>query len=90
MIGASSLVMKPIDTTCTPYFSAGTIFWQGEEPKIHCHGTYGRGDSVKAGCLREGTESFLVLEAVVTEILDVAASRELDPVSGMVLLKLSS
>ena len=69
------------------FVAVGTIFWLGDEPKIHCHGTSGRGDSVKAGCLREGAETFLVLEAVVTEILDVEAVRELDPVSGMVLLK---
>ena len=25
MTGASSLVMKPIEITCMPYFSAGTI-----------------------------------------------------------------
>ena len=67
----------------------GTIFWQGDQPKVHFHGAYGKHDSVKAGCLREGSEAFLVLEAVITEILDVEAVRELDPDSGMVLLKLS-
>ena len=67
----------------------GTIFWQGDQPKVHVHGAYGKHDSVKAGCLREGSEAFLVLEAVITEILDVEAVRELDPDSGMVLLKLS-
>jgi predicted DNA-binding protein with PD1-like motif len=66
----------------------GTIFWQRDEPKVHFHGAYGKHDSVKAGCLREGSEAFLVLEAVITEILDVDAVRELDPASGMVLLKL--
>lgn len=66
----------------------GTIFWQGDQPRVHLHGAYGKKDSVKAGCLREGSETFLVLEAVVTEILDVCARRELDPASGMVLLAL--
>jgi predicted DNA-binding protein with PD1-like motif len=66
----------------------GTIFWQGDQPKVHFHGAYGKHDSVKAGCMREGNEAFLVLEAVVTEILDVDAVRELDPASGMVLLRL--
>ena len=28
--GASSLVMKPIDTTWRPYFSAGRIFWPSD------------------------------------------------------------
>jgi predicted DNA-binding protein with PD1-like motif len=66
----------------------GTIFWQGEEPRIHCHAAFGKKDMVKVGCLRENSETFLVLEAVITEIEGVTASRELDPASGMVLLKL--
>lgn len=66
----------------------GTIFWHGDDPKVHFHGSYAKGDSVKSGCLREGSETFLVLEAVITEILDINAVRELDPDSGMVLLKM--
>jgi len=66
----------------------GTIFWQGDEPKIHFHGAYAKFDSVKAGCMRLEAETFLVLEAIIIEIKGVNAARELDPVSGMVLLKL--
>jgi predicted DNA-binding protein with PD1-like motif len=66
----------------------GTIFWHGEEPKIHFHGVFGKKDMVKAGCLREKSETFLVLEAVITEIKGISATREPDPVSGMTLLKL--
>lgn len=67
----------------------GTIFWDNEQPKIHFHGAYGKRDSVKVGCLREGSEAFLVLEVVITEILDVSVIRELDPSSGMVLMKMN-
>jgi uncharacterized protein len=66
----------------------GTIFWQNDEPKIHFHGAFGKKDMVKVGCLREQSETFLVLEAVLIEIEGITATRELDPVSGMVLLKL--
>ncbi|MBZ0156365.1 MAG: DUF296 domain-containing protein [Alphaproteobacteria bacterium] len=66
----------------------GTIFWQGDEPKLHLHGAYAKRDSVKVGCMREKAETFLVLEAIIMEIKGVNAVRELDPVSGMVLLKL--
>ena len=66
----------------------GTIFWQGDEPKVHFHGAFGKKEMVKVGCLREDSETFLVLEAVIMEIEGVTARRELDPVSGMVLLKL--
>jgi predicted DNA-binding protein with PD1-like motif len=65
----------------------GTIFWQDSEPKIHFHGAYGKRDSVKVGCLREMSETFLVLEAVILEIQGVNAVREVDPVSGLALLK---
>ncbi|MBT0666123.1 DUF296 domain-containing protein [Geobacter pelophilus] len=68
----------------------GTIFWYEDQPKLHFHGSYAKGDSVKGGCLREDSETFLVLEVVITEILDVNAVRELDPDSGMVLLTLRS
>lgn len=66
----------------------GTIFWQGGEPKMHFHGAYGKRDAVKLGCLREKSETFLVLEAIIMEIKGVNAIRELDPVSNMALLKL--
>ena len=66
----------------------GTIFWQGEEPKLHFHGAYAKRDNVKAGCMRENAQTFLVLEAIIIEIKGVNAMRELDPISGMALLKL--
>jgi len=66
----------------------GTIFWQDDEPKVHFHGAFGKKDMVKVGCLRADSETFLVLEAVITEIEGVTARRELDPISNMVLLKL--
>jgi uncharacterized protein len=66
----------------------GTIFWQGEEPKIHFHGAYGKGDSVKMGCLREAAKTFLIMEAVIMEIKGVHAVRDLDSLSRMVLMKL--
>ena len=68
----------------------GTIFWHGDQPKVHFHGAYAKHDSVRAGCLRRDSEAFLVLEVVITEILGVEATRELDPESGMVLLRLES
>lgn len=66
----------------------GTVFWDKEQPKVHFHGAYGKHDSVKVGCLREASQSFLVLEVVLTELLDVSIVRELDPASGMVLMKM--
>jgi predicted DNA-binding protein with PD1-like motif len=66
----------------------GTIFWHQEEPKIHFHGAFGKKDMVKIGCLREKSETFLVLEAIIMELDGVKAEREIDPAVGMPLLKL--
>ena len=66
----------------------GTIFWEGEEPKIHFHGAFGKKDKTRVGCLRERAKTFLVLEAVITEIDGVRGTREIDPSIGMAILKL--
>lgn len=66
----------------------GTIFWEGEEPKVHFHGAFGKKDSVKVGCVREKSATFLVLEAVIIEITGVDAVREVDASTGLSLLKL--
>jgi len=66
----------------------GTIFRHGDQPKVHFHGAFGKKDAVRVGCLREASEAFLVLEAVVQEIVGVTARREMDHESGMVLLKI--
>lgn len=66
----------------------GTIFWHGDEPRIHFHGAYGKLESVKVGCLREKSETYFVLEAIIIEIKGVNATREIDPASNMMLLKL--
>jgi len=66
----------------------GTIFWQDEEPKIHFHGAFGKKDMVKLGCLREISETFLVIEAVIIEIEGIDARREFDQASGLTLLRL--
>lgn len=66
----------------------GTIFYQGDDPKVHFHGAFGKKDMVKVGCLREKSETFLVLEAVIIELEGINAVREFDPVSGLTLLKL--
>lgn len=67
----------------------GTIFWLGDTPKVHFHGAYAKRDTVRGGCLREASETFLVLEAVIQELVGIDAERVVDPGSGMALLQLS-
>ncbi len=66
----------------------GTIFYQDNEPKVHLHAAFGKGDSVKVGCLRENSRTFLVLEAVIIELGGINAIRAFDPASGVNILKL--
>lgn len=66
----------------------GTAFWYGNEPRVHIHGTYGKFDIVRTGCLRDEAKTFLVMEAVIIEIKGVKAVRDLDPVVDMALLRL--
>ena len=66
----------------------GTIFYQGNEPKVHFHGAFGKKDMVKVGCLRENSSTFLVLEAVIIELSGINAVRDVDPALGLAVLKL--
>lgn len=68
--------------------AVGTIFYEDDIPKVHMHGAFGKGDGVKVGCLRADSETFLVLEAIIMELADIYAVRELDPRAGLSLLKL--
>jgi predicted DNA-binding protein with PD1-like motif len=66
----------------------GTIFYQGNEPKVHFHGAFGKKDMVKVGCLRENSATFLILEAVIIELSGINAVRDVDPALGLAVLKL--
>jgi predicted DNA-binding protein with PD1-like motif len=66
----------------------GTIFYEGDNPKIHLHGAFGKGDKISLGCLRQESETFIILEAVIMEIKGIDAKRVIDPEVGLPLLKL--
>ncbi len=67
--------------------ATGTVFYEGDDPKVHLHGAFGKRDTVRTGCLRGESETFLILEAVIMEIRGVTAKRELDPSVGLAMLK---
>lgn len=66
----------------------GTLFWKDGEPVIHIHSAVGRGKETFVGCLRKDSSVFLVVEAVITEILGVAARKIEDKKTGLVILDL--
>jgi predicted DNA-binding protein with PD1-like motif len=55
-------------------------------PVLHIHAALGRGGRTLTGCLRMGVKTWLVGEAVITEILNASAVRAWDESSGFVLL----
>ena len=65
----------------------GTVFLAGKEPRIHIHLALGRGKAAYVGCLRTGSEAYLVLEGVIIE-MEAKVVREYDKKSGFNLIKI--
>jgi predicted DNA-binding protein with PD1-like motif len=66
----------------------GTIFTNKAGPQIHIHTSMGKKDSVMTGCVRKDSKVFLVIEAVVFELKGVKATKDIDPKTGLNLLKI--
>ena len=65
----------------------GTLFWKGDEPILHLHGAIGRGKETSIGCIRKDSSVYLVIEAVITEILGIEAHKALNEKTGVVMLE---
>ena len=68
-------------------FGIGTIFTNKKGPQIHIHGSLGKKKKVFTGCVRKDSRVFLVIEAVVFELKGVKASKDIDPATGLNLLR---
>jgi len=66
----------------------GTIFVNKSGPQIHVHASMGKKNRVLTGCVRKNSKVFLVIEAIVFEIKGVKATKEVDPDTGLNLLKI--
>jgi hypothetical protein len=66
----------------------GTIFTNSKGPQIHIHASMGKKNKVLTGCVRGQSKVFLVVEAIVIEIKGVKASKDIDPKTGLNLLKI--
>jgi predicted DNA-binding protein with PD1-like motif len=67
----------------------GTIFTNARGPQIHIHASMGKKNKTLTGCVRGNSKVFLVIEAVVLELIGVRASKDIDPDTGLNLLKIS-
>ena len=54
---------------------AGTIFWDGAEPRIHLHAALGHHGDTLTACVRRGTKVYLVLEVFIVETEGIDATR---------------
>jgi len=66
----------------------GTIFTNAKGPQIHIHASMGKKRKVLTGCVRGGSKVFLVIEAVILELKGVKASKDIDPKTGLNLLRI--
>ena len=64
----------------------GTIFWQDDEPKLHLHCAIGHKDDANVICIRQDTEVFIVIEAILQEYVETTAERKIDEEIKMPLL----
>jgi predicted DNA-binding protein with PD1-like motif len=66
----------------------GTLFRKGDEPVIHLHGALGRGKETFTGCIRKDSVVYLVVEAVIAEIVGIDARKVVDEKTGIAMLEL--
>ena len=66
----------------------GSIFTNKLGPQIHIHTAMGKKLKTLTGCVRKRSKVFLVIEAVVFELKGVKATKEIDPKTGLNLLKI--
>ena len=66
----------------------GTVFVNAQGPQIHIHAAMGKKLKTLIGCVREKTNVFLVIEAVIFELKGVKASKQIDPKTGLNLLRI--
>src|SRR3990172_917165 len=99
-IQRGKLVAGPRDATLPPdpvwreftdpfeIVGMGSIAAGDGPPSIHLHSSLGRGKEVLTGCIRKEGEAFIVVEAMILEVLGVRATRSPDERSGLELLTL--
>jgi len=65
----------------------GTIFKGQKGPEVHIHGALGKGKKGLVGCVRRDSSVFLLIEAVIFELKGIKARKDLDPKTGLKLLR---
>ncbi|MBU4252817.1 MAG: DUF296 domain-containing protein [Candidatus Omnitrophica bacterium] len=66
----------------------GTLFTNAKGPQIHIHATMGKKNKALTGCVRGNSKVFLVIEAVLLELKGIKAQKDIDPATGLNLLRI--
>ena len=66
----------------------GTVFTNSQGPQIHIHSAMGKKQKTLIGCVRKDSKVFLVIEAVIFELKGIKATKDIDPRTGLNLLKI--
>jgi len=66
----------------------GSIFTNKSGPQIHIHTSMGKKLKTLTGCVRKKSKVFLVVEAVVFELKGIKATKDIDPKTGLNLLRI--
>ncbi len=63
----------------------GTIIWDEAEPVPHIHSLFSYNDKAFIGCIRKEMNVFIIIEAVVYEILGIKVQRKYNDKNGIKL-----
>ena len=81
-------VWRPVDEA-REVVGLGSVFWEGNEPRIHLHGALGHHGETLCVCIRKNTEVYLILEVYLVEISGITAHRPWYPAGGFNRLEFS-
>jgi len=95
MVTGPKEAVIPPDPTWSDFSDAreilgfGTLFWKDDEPMIHLHAAVGRGNETLTGCIRKNSSVYLVVEAVITELLGINARKTMNEKAGLAMLEIT-
>lgn len=53
----------------------GSVFWEGDTPRIHLHAAMGHHGETLTGCLRKDSRVYLVIELLLMEVTGINVTR---------------
>lgn len=64
----------------------GTAFDKNGEPGIHLHSVFSRRKNGFIGCIRKSAKAYIIVEAIITEIIGVDIKRDFDSFTELHLM----